>query len=223
MLRRYLSLAIPVMFSAAVALLYLHFRQAPAAAAPAKENQVAQAPEDPFAPPVKPATPEVKPAAPTAPETKPVPPASPDERRLAPRRTVKPKRATPKNDDEVQSPFLKNLLVQLGAMTEGTDEDKAAVRQMIYDADVELSDSLGPNARRRIEAYSNKNAKGFVVGGNGPRTATGPLLKRTEVGPNGEILRPAKPLKKPDPMKKPDPFQDDKPVPPPEPMGEKAP
>jgi hypothetical protein len=212
------------MFSAGAALLYLHFRQAPAAAAPADGLRVAQAPEDPFAPKPntppadpfapKPKAPEVKPADPKTPEVKPGVPGAGDSRRLAPRRTTKPKREAPKNDDEVQSPFLKNLLVQLGAMTEGTDEDKAAVRQMIYDADVELSDSLGPNARRKIETYSNQRAKGFVVGGNGPRTATGPLLKRAEVGPNGEILKPAKPLKKPEPMKKPDPFQDDKPMPP---------
>jgi hypothetical protein len=206
MLRRYLSLAFPVMLSAAAALLYLHFRQAAAAAAPPADVRVAQAPtDDPFAPPPK-TKPEVKPATPKPPETKPATPAN--ERRLAPRLQRKPTRETPKNDDEVKSPFLKNLLAQLGGMTEGTDEDKASIRQMIYDADVELSDSLGPNARSRIEAASNLRAKGFVIGAEGPRTATGPLIKRKEVGPNGEILKPAKP------MKKPDPFQDDKPTPP---------
>lgn len=192
MFKRLLSLSLPVMLSAVAALTFLHFRRAGIVeASPAL--QVAQAdPADPFAPVPPAVPPRVDPAAPPAVEPKPaVPPAN------KPVRSKRVRRATPQADDEVRTPFLKSLLGQLDSFTEVSAEDRDSVRQMIYDADVELSDSMGPAALRRIQAANRKRT--FVVGPSAPRTATGPTIKREDVlnpkprvGP-GEV-QPAKPV-----------------------------
>lgn len=140
MLRRYLSFAFPVMFSAACGLTYLHFQAAPAAQAeepaPARsEIRLAQA--------------EVVPADPA----KPAAPA---------KKTNKSKPAKPTNKDEVKTPMLKNLLTQLEQMNEGTDEEKNTIRDIIFSADVELRDSMGENLRAKIQA-ANKPKRSFEV------------------------------------------------------------
>ena len=184
MLRRLLSLTLPVMLSAVAALSFLHLRREGLLAAPAP-LQVAQAdPTDPVAPPpaapVDPVVPPMAEAAPVDP-TKPPVPAAPQKAR--PKRV---RRAVPTKDDEVRTPFLRSLLGQLDSFTEVSDEDRDGVRKMLYDADVELSDSMGPAARMKIEAANRK--RGFVVGPSAPRTATGPTIKRKDV------LRPADPV-----------------------------
>lgn len=201
MLRHLVSLTFPVLLSAVAALSYLHFRrEGHIVAAPV---QLAQAePADPFAPPKDP-------AAPPAAEVKPVDPAPPAPR-LAPKTTVKrTRREAPKADDEVRTPFLRSLLGQLDGFTEISAEERDGVRQMIYEADNELYDSTGPNARRKIEAANRK--RGFVVGASRPRTASDPPTKRADVlrqleaaPPRDRAVDPVPPAVEP----KPDEFND---------------
>ncbi len=209
MLRHYFSLAFPVLLSAVAALSFLHLRrEGHLAAAPVL--QVAQAdPADPFAPPKTP--PMAKPVVPAAPaEAKPIDPVNPPGTRVVPKaaRPKRVRREVPKNDDEVRTPFLRSLLGQLDSFTDVSGEDRDGVRQMIYDADVEMSDSMGPNARRKIEAANQK--RGFVVGPSAPRTATDPPVKRKDVlrpvdalppGERPQVERPAAPAPPPEPKK----------------------
>lgn len=170
MLRQYFSFALPVMLSAVAAVSYLYVRREGLLVA-APVLQVAQAdPVDPFAPPKDP--PMAKPVDPVNP-----PPAARPAPKAANSKRVR--REAPKKDDEVRTPFLRSLLGQLDSFTDVSGEDRDSVRQMIYDADVELSESMGPNARRKIEAANQR--RGFVVGPSAPRTATDPPVKRKDV------------------------------------------
>jgi hypothetical protein len=238
MFRRYLSLVVPTMCIGAAALAYQHFRAAPPAlAADGKVAQVAQAEEDPFGTPadppaVPPAVPPVDPLAPPA--VKHLDPAAPADP-AAPRKK-RVRREVPRSDDEVKSPFLRSLLGQLDSFSDVSDEERDGVRKMLYDADVELHGSTGPNARRRIEFYNNTNRR-VLWSSPGPRTANGPVKKREDylrsrdprdprrvrpIDPTVPApVDPVPPVRPVPPKKKPDPFKEgDNPLDPSKPKDE---
>ncbi len=146
MLRRYFSFAFPVIFSAACGLTYLHFHNAPAAQAENPQTRsVSEAKTSPLAGEIRLAQAETV-RQPAVPANKP----------------AKVKKERPQNNDEVKTPMLRNLLDQLEQMNEGTDEDRDLFRNLIYDADVELRDSMGENLIKKINA-ANKRKPSFQV------------------------------------------------------------
>lgn len=207
MLRGYFSMAIPVGLTALAAVTWLKYRplpELPAKVGPALTH-VAQfeAPaQDPNAPP---RPDEVDRA---------VPPAN----RAAPgARPVRQRAGVPQSKDEVRTPMLRNLLDQLDAMNEGTDEEKDSIRQIIYEADLELRDTLGEGKlRNKILAANNRRgatipARPRVVG-RAPQANKGrpaPPATREATPPTTPEERPA-PLPAPAPKPAPaDPFADD--------------
>lgn len=144
MVRTYFSLFIPVVCSAACGLTYLHFRNQPAVHAAEPALQIAQAEVVPVQP-----APAVQPAKPATPRK-----AEPGQPRIL-RHNPKQRPEKPKNIDEVQTPLLKQLLTQLDGLAEGTAEEKDALRDMLFTADLELRDALGENMKKRIEHANN--------------------------------------------------------------------
>ncbi|HTN73757.1 MAG TPA: hypothetical protein VL096_00870 [Pirellulaceae bacterium] len=186
MLRRYFSLFIPMLLLAAGALTWLHFQQSPRAVA--QDAPMAQVPP----PPAERLIPEPR------------------------RRPTKPPVEKPKNRDEVQTPMLRNLLDQLEGMSEGTDEEKGLVRDMIFSADVELRDALGDNMQKRIRA-ANVRRPAFKVehykNPAKPKAKVIPGMKPPVVKPAPEVVKPlpeaATPEVEPVPPVKPAPPKED--------------
>lgn len=145
MLRRYITLAIPVLLAAAGGFVYLHFHRAPIALA--EPQQLAQA--------------EVVPA-PLAPPATPKSAVVPKRQKTIVRPRKTPPGEKPKNIDEVQTPLLKSLLGQLDGLSEGTSEEKDSLRDILYSADLELRDEFGEHMANRIRAANNPK-KSFEV------------------------------------------------------------
>jgi hypothetical protein len=120
----------------------------------------------------------------------------------------------PKNKDEVKTPILRSLLDSLDGMQEGTDEEKDGLRQMLYEADVELRDALGTNLRDSIRAANNNRSKAILVK---PPVRRLPLKKRPEVKPAPSTTPPTAPSPTPTPAPTPPPAESVEPMPMPTP------
>jgi hypothetical protein len=145
MLLRSLSLVLSVGISTAAGLTYWHFNEDPAGEAIREGEAPAEpkpsAPADPLE--LAFVQPQPKPPA----EQPPAPAKKPAVRQ---NHHHKPRAATPKNRDELKTPFLQKLYDEMEAIEGVADADRDAVRKQIYEADVELRDSMGDAALRKI-------------------------------------------------------------------------
>jgi hypothetical protein len=117
----------------------------------------------------------------------------------------RPQAEVPQNKDEVKTPLLRSLLDSLDEMQEGTDEEKDGLRQMLYEADVELRHSLGSNMRKTIRDANNPKHKVFEVK---------PQASRFPPKPKGKPQRVPQPAPRPTPPATPSENVDPAPAPP---------
>jgi hypothetical protein len=181
MLRRYFFLVYPLAVAAAAGLTYLHFQQIAQAQADQDEAAFVQ-----VQPPAQP---------PAAPANQPAP------RKPAHGRARPPR---PKSKDELQTPYLRYLFDQLDGIEGGTDQERTAVREAIYDADVELRDSMGYGALRRIREANRPRPAFRVQHGpvhiKAPVTDPSPLTPAArKPQPKAQFVDPARPAAPPAP------------------------